>query len=235
MPLVIVLVVVGVILLGSLTAGGIAYVRASDDPSPSPSPTPTQSTSMWSPTASPSPTESTSAAPTQDSGKLDNRSTDSKPLTLPEMFPKRFHGPSGYTYTRYKTFSSPHCSSAHYVSGAKLRNALSRGKCNQLLVASYVDRKHNVQTNAGIANLTDLPHAKAASSVASAQGPFFRTLPAPTAWRRAYAFDEPHGHYLLYQVVAAAKGPTNPKTFGAKAFLGFGDMQTLLERPLDKR
>lgn len=235
LPLVIILIVVGVVVLGSLTAGGIAYVGANDKPSPTPRPTPTQSSSIWSPTPQPSPTATTSAPPTKDPGRLDKRSTDSKPLKVSEMFPKTFHGASGYTYKRYKTFWTPHCTSGRYVHGSKLISALSSGKCNQLLVATYVDRKHNVQTNAGIANLSDATHAKHASSVASAKGPFFRTLHAPSAWHTAYAFDGAHGHYLLYQVVAAAKGSTNPKKFGAKAFLGFADMQQLLERPLDKR
>lgn len=235
MPLVIILIVVGVVVLGSLTAGGVAYVNANEDPSPTPRPTPTQSTSIWSATPEPSPTLTTSAPPTKDPGRLDRRSTDSKPLSLSEMFPKRFHGASGFTYTRYKTFWTPHCSSYRYISGTKLRSALSRGKCTQLLVATYVDRTHNVQTNAGIANLSDVGHARRTSNVASAKGPFFRTLPAPAAWRTAYAFDEAHGHYLLYQVVAAAKGRTNPRKFGGKAFLGSADMQRLLKRPLDKR
>lgn len=233
MPLVIALIVIGVVVLGALTAGGIAYVSANDDPSPPP--TPTQSTSIWSPTPQPSPTETTSAPPTKDPSRLDKRSTDSKPLSVSEMFPKKYRGTSGYTYTRYKTFSTTHCSSAAYVHGGKLIKALSSGKCNQLLVASYVDHKHNVQTNAGIANVVDAGHAKHASGVASAKGPFFRTLPAPAAWHTAYAFDEAHGHYVLYEIVAAAKGSTNPRKFGAKAFLGFADMQGLLERPLDRR
>lgn len=234
LPLVVALVVIGVVVVGALTAGGIAYVNANDKPSPTPRPTPTQSTSIWSATPEPSPTL-TSAPPTKDPSKLDKRSTDSKPLSVSEMFPRTFRGTSGYTYKRYRTFSTTHCTSSRYIHGPRLISALSSGKCSQLLVASYVDRRHNVQTNAGIANLVDSTHAKHASGVASAKGPFFRTLPGPAAWHTAYAFDESHGHYVPYQIVAAAQGTTDPKKFGAKAFLGFADMQALLERPLDKR
>lgn len=234
LPLVIILVVVGVVVLGSLTAGGIAYVNANDEPSPTPHPTPTQSTSIWSPTPQPSPTLTTSAPPTKDPNRLDSRSTDSRPLTLSEMFPKTFRGASGYTYTRYKTFHASACSSGRYVEGAKLRRVLSSGKCNQLLVATYVDRKHNIQTNAGVANLVDSAHARAASRTAKVNGPYFKLLRAPSPWHTRYVFDQAHGHYMQWEIVAKAKGKTT-RSFGGTAFRGFVDMQALLDRPLDKR
>lgn len=234
LPLVIILVVVGVVVLGSLTAGGIAYVKANDEPSPTPRPTPTQSTSIWSPTPMPSPTVTTSAPPTKDPGRLDKRSTDSRPLSMSEMFPKTFRGAGGYTYTRYRTFHVSACSSSRYVDGAKLRKVLSAGRCNQILVASYVDRRHNIQTNAGIANLADSAHAKAASQTATVNGPFFKLLRAPSTWHTRFVFDQPHGHYMQWEIVAKARGTTT-RSFGGTAFRGFADMQALLDRPLERR
>lgn len=230
----IILIVVGVVVLGSATAGGVALVRANDEPSPTPRPTPTQSTSIWSPTPLPSPTVTSSPSRTKDPDRLDKRSTDSKQVTVGELFPKKFHGRSGYTYTRYRTFHASACSSSRYVHGAKLRRALSKGKCNQLVVATYVDRKHNIQTNAGVANLVDSGHAKAASRVFTVNGPYIKLLRAPHAWGTRYVFDHPHGHYLQWEVVAKAKGETG-KSFGAKAFRAHIDMQLLIDRPLEKR
>lgn len=234
LPLVIILVVVGVVVLGSLTAGGIVLVNANDKPSPTPRPTPTQSTSIWSPTPMPSPTLTTSAPPTKNPSRLDRRATDGRPLSVAEMFPTTFRGVSGYTYRRYKTFRVSACSSSRYVQGAKLRRVLSAGRCNQILVATYVDRKHNVQTNAGIANLVDSAHAKAASRTATVNGPYFKLLGAPSPWHTRFVFDQAHGHYMEWEIVAKAKGTTT-RAFGGTAFRGFADMQVLLDRPLAKR
>lgn len=238
MPLIIVLVVVGVLVLGGITAGGVAVVSSRDDPSPTPTATQTSpSPTTSSPTPTPSPTTSsptpTSTVPLTE--RLNKRSSDPKALTTKELFPRTFKSDEGRRYVRKKTTMRSNCAKA--VQGARLVKALKSGKCSQVALGTYVDSKNKTVTTIGLANMVDI---KASEKVASAVKPTANRLFVPLNAKGATfsgknfaEFATAIGHYVVISAVTYTN--RSPSSVSAKMFNARGDMSDMINRPLSLR
>lgn len=236
LPLIIALVVVGVLVLGGGTVGGIAAVRAgSDDPTPTPKPK--TSTSASSTSSSPSPTPSTSSSLPALPERINDRSDDPDPLSLKELYPATYKATSGNTYKRAKQRMYDQCGSV--AVGAKLKARLSRGNCTQVAVATYVDRKNKTVVSVGLANLKD---KSASTRVQVAVDPsnriVFRPLDGPGASITSKSFFElanAVGHYTEWEAMtytdrSPKRGKTHLKLLTARA-----EISKMLNEPLSER
>lgn len=239
MPLIIALVVAGVLVLGGITAGGVAMVRAGgDDPSPTPtatksSPSPTTSSPTPTPSATTSSPSPTSTVPLTE--RLNKRSSDPKPLTLGELFPRTYKSEEGRRYVRKKTKMHSNCQTS--VRGAKLERALKSGKCSQVALGTYVDSKNKTVTTIGLANMVDI---KSSERVASAVKPTANRLFVPLNGKGATfsgknfaEFATAIGHFVVISAVTYTN--RSPSSVSAKMFNARGDMSDMINRPLSLR
>lgn len=240
MPLIVALVVLGVLVLGGITTGGVALVRAGDDPSPSPTPTSVASSTTPAPTISaptqPSSTPTTPSVPLRQ--RINERSADPDPLTLKELFPSTYKGENNYRYKRYAQEMFKDCDDA--VDGSKLRNRLKKGKCSQVAVATYVDKKHKVVITTGLANVVDLSAAKRADAVVDPPKDIvFKPLdgkdPADFSGKSYYQWSEPVGHYVRFSAATYTnRSPSRTESY-ERLTTANGNMQSLLNAPLAVR
>jgi len=141
-----------------------------------------------------------SPAPTLGPWKhIENRSQDTVPLTLGELFPAKFtaDGQSGAL-----TVSKEGTKCTHDVIGSKLAKAVRKADCTQVLRASYLSTDHKIMATVGVLNLADATEAgkagKAAGAVefikqlGSKHGPT-RNIAKGTGIVAAYV----KGHYLI--------------------------------------
>ncbi|MGH3096860.1 MAG: hypothetical protein ACRDMV_12785 [Streptosporangiales bacterium] len=246
-PLVVALVVVGVLVLAGGTVGGVALVHASGDESPSPEPSPTAATSS-SASSSPTPTPTspspalTSTSPTPSStvpisNRLDKRAWDKKPLTLKELFPKRYKASKKRHYKRYARRLNHSC--AKVMRGRTLKRAMRRGHCTQVARATYVDKKKDIVATIGVANLAtvgDTRQARAALSPGSGilPKPLNGHGPASFRGKRILVHNAADGHYLVFglttRVSRDVKGVHDHRANRAAQ-----DMRDLIAVPLLKR
>lgn len=246
-PLIVALAVVGVLIIGGGTAGGVALVRATGDKTPSPEPSPTAATSSStssSPTftpTSPSPAL-TSASPTPSStvpisNRLDKRAWDHKPLTLKELFPNRYKASKKRRYKRHVQRLNHSC--AKVMRGRTLKRAMRRGHCTQVARATYVDRKRGVVSTIGLANLAtvgDTRHARAALSPGSG------ILPKPLnghgradlRGKRLLVHNAGEGHYLVFALTTRFSGHVRG-VHDHRVNRAAQDMRDLVAVPLLKR
>ena len=127
------------------------------------------------------------------------RAVDPSPLTLSQLFPAQFTVAST-AYTRTTQLASTHCSGA--VFGAKLRAAVHRYKCSQVMRASYLAKGPKLMGTIGVLNLSNSAGAKGVGKVtgssqfiaqlAAHSGPTHR-LTKGTGLEEA----EVKGHYLI--------------------------------------
>lgn len=178
-----------------LLAAGAGYLALNSGRHPSsasPPARPSASTAPATPSASPSP-------PPGQWGYIATRAADPVPLTVSQLFPASF-GASGATYARVASRASRHCTAA--VLGSRLKTAVSKAGCTQVLRASYVSAARKVMGTIGVLNLVSAAAAKHAGKAAgasefiaqlrAARGPA-RKLTRGTGIEEAAA----KGHYLI--------------------------------------
>jgi len=147
-------------------------------------------------------TSSSASQPAPSLGRwqhIATRAIDPSPLTLGQLFPAQFTvAKTGYTRTAQA--ASTRCPGA--VFGAKLRAAVRRSKCSQVLRASYLAKGPKLMGTIGVLNLSNSVDAQGVGKVtgssqfiaqlAARSGPTHR-LAKGTGLEEA----EVKGHYLI--------------------------------------
>jgi hypothetical protein len=195
-----VVILAGAIFL--LTSGGGSTKKAAAG-------TPSQSQSSNAPSSSPQPTRTPYIDPNAPLDvKLKSRTTDPDPLTTDEVF----KNPSFSGYTMVTSSASTDCSKE--VAGSDLKAALKKGKCTQLLRATYKTTDGKLIGTIGIANLNTVASAKSAEKAGAERTSWLIPLPGgsgatkkiggSTAIARGTAQAE--GHYLVMTWVQRPDG-----------------------------
>ena len=130
---------------------------------------------------------------------IESRSQDPAPLTVHKLFPAKFsrNGASG---TLAITRAGTRCS--REVFGTKLAAAIRKGKCTQVLRASYLSTDRKIMATVGVLNLKDVTTAEKAGKAAGATQ-FIKQLPSAHGPTRNLAkgtgieVAEVKGHYLI--------------------------------------
>jgi hypothetical protein len=175
------------VLVVVLVAGGYVYL-ASHHPAPAAAP---PGHTGPSPSAGP---PSPSLGPWK---HIESRSQDARPLTLRELFPAKAGGQAG---TRTVAQSSRKCT--HALIGSKLRAAVRKAGCTQVLRASYLSANRKLMATIGVLNLINAAAAQQAGK-ASGAAEFIKPLPSahgPTRrLSRGTGLEEADvmGHYLI--------------------------------------
>jgi hypothetical protein len=146
-----------------------------------------------SPPASPSPTPSLGRW-----GHIASRATDPIPLSVAELYPRRFSA-AGISYSKTTQRRSANCTRA--VVGSRLRLAIKHAGCTQVLRASYLSAS-KVMGTIGVLNLRTATVAKRAGRAAGPAG-LIAVLPGrhgPTKrLTKGTGIEEAEvkGHYLI--------------------------------------
>jgi hypothetical protein len=169
-------------------------------------------TPRQSQTATPSP--SPSLGPW---GHIETRAADPLALTLAELFPGKVSA-GGSAYARTVERDGTDCAKA--VIGAALQSAVKRGKCSQVMRASYLSGNSKVMGTIGVLNLISVTAAEK-SGKAAGGGDFIDQLPAAKGPTRhltkgtGLEETEIKGHYLV-MVWAEFANLHAPKTKGQR-------------------
>ena len=113
--------------------------------------------------STPSPSPTPTITPGGAYSWITTRATDPVPLSLSELFPARFSIP-GASYAMTARRARKACTPA--VVGSKLRRAVRKGGCSQVLRASYLSTGTKLMGTIGVLNLQDYGRAHAAGDVA---------------------------------------------------------------------
>jgi hypothetical protein len=152
--------------------------------------------------AAPSNTALAPSSPAAPLGKwkyIQSRATDPAPLSLPEIFPRRFAAAS-LSGARTADRAGTKCS--REVIGSALRAAVGKAGCTQVLRASYLSWGRKMMATIGVLNLVNVRAAERAGRAAGARE-FIRQLPAahgPTHnLTKGTGLEEAEvkGHYLI--------------------------------------
>ncbi|GAA3120768.1 hypothetical protein GCM10010466_09580 [Planomonospora alba] len=137
-------------------------------------------------------------------GFAESRKTDPYKLTLDEVFKSKKVRVKGQSYTMTVSRHDKKCKDA--VVGATVQKALTQGKCNQFLRASFRDASGKVIGTLGVANLATSAAAtkvvKAVSGKKSARE-YLKVLPGKDKATKslgtgeAFAGGWRHGHYAV--------------------------------------
>ncbi|GAA5070939.1 hypothetical protein HNP84_009181 [Thermocatellispora tengchongensis] len=157
-------------------------------------------------TAEPAPRPTASLPPAAPGGKdgfAASRATDKYPLTLNEIFPKKKITKGGATYVMTTRRTDKTCKNG--ATGDKLIKALSTGKCNQLLRASFRDSSGKIIGTVGVANLQTAKMAAKVVSVAAGGKleDYVKPLPGKDEVTKALGSGQAnagawrHGHYAV--------------------------------------
>ncbi len=147
-------------------------------------------------TASPSPSPSPSLGRW---GHIETRAADPLTLSLAELFPARF-SVGGSAYVRTVERQGTNCAKA--VIGSALQSAVKRGKCSQVMRASYLSGNAKMMGTIGVLNLISVAAAEK-SGQAAGGGDFIGQLPAAKGPTRhltkgtGLEETEIKGHYLV--------------------------------------
>lgn len=155
------------------------------------------------------------AAPSFDPRKVNDASTDPRPLTLEEAFPEQRVSVDGRTFRRVNTAMSKKCGQAAQEGFA---GALRQADCTRVLRATYVDGTGKYAVTTGIAVL---PNAAGATDVEEAANPgenvWFAALPGPqgSGTERihrsgGYSALEVVGRYAIFSFAAYSDRITPP-------------------------
>ncbi|WP_395109482.1 hypothetical protein [Actinomadura sp. SCN-SB] len=185
--------------------------------------------------ANPAQSPAVKASPTQptlEPVKLKSRATDPSALSLKEAFGKAAFTGSGKKYVRTAWHIHRSCTGA--VEGAKLSVAMKRGRCTQVLRATYARRDGLLVGTVGVFNLETEGAAKLAQRAATAKDAFLKPLRgagySKTIGRgEALGTAEARGHYLVMTWVqrpdgkrVATKYHSVVSTFGQHLIRGSG-------------
>jgi hypothetical protein len=181
-----------------------------------------QPASLSSPTASPAHSSAKSLGQWQHIG---TRAEDRTPLTLSQLFPAQFPAAGG-KYTQTAQLAGTDCSKA--VFGARLRSAVRKHSCSQVMRASYLSSGQKLMGTIGVLNLGTSADASAVGKV-TGSGEFIAQLAAHHGLTRKLTKGtgleeaEVKGHYLIMTWVEfttlhapkTAAQKTELKTFSA--------------------
>lgn len=177
------------VLVVMLVVAGYVWINSRHPPAPARAGAPTR------PAVAP-----TTPGPTLGPWKhIENRSLDSQPLTVAELFPARFSA-VGFAGVRTVTQSGTTCQPA--LIGSALRAAAHKAGCSQVIRASYLSSNRKFMATIGVLNLRDVQSATRAGRVAGASQ-FIKQLPAahgPThrlAQGTGLEEADVMGHYLI--------------------------------------
>jgi hypothetical protein len=153
--------------------------------------------------SSPGPSAASSASqPAPSLGRwqhIATRAIDPSPLTLSQLFPAQFTV-AATGYIRTTQLASTHCSGA--VFGAKLRAAVRRYKCSQVMRASYLAKVPKLMGTIGVLNLSNSAGAQGVGKV-TGSSQFIAQLAAHSGPTHSLAKGtgieeaEVKGHYLI--------------------------------------
>ncbi|SDQ83886.1 hypothetical protein [Thermostaphylospora chromogena] len=141
--------------------------------------------------------------PNHKDGFAASRATDKHPLTLKEIFPRRKITKGGQTY--YMTIRRLDKVCKNGATGEKLQKALTAGKCNQLLRASFRDRSGQIIGTVGVANLNTSKSAKKVVDAAAGSKleDYVKPLPGKDEHTKSLGTGQAnagawrHGHYAV--------------------------------------
>jgi hypothetical protein len=203
----------------ALAAGAAAYLRlsgghqAADPAAAAPrSAEPVQQSQSATPTATPA---------LGRWGHIETRRADPLALTLAELFPARFSA-AGSTYSRTVQRDGTRCTKA--VIGAALQSAVRKGKCTQVMRASYLSGSRKLMGTIGVLNLVSVVAAERSGKAAGGRD-FIGQLPAATGpthhLTKGTGLEETEikGHYLVL-VWAEFASLHPPKTKAQRLELG---------------
>ncbi|WP_162641279.1 hypothetical protein [Streptosporangium sp. 'caverna'] len=181
--------------LAVLIAGGIGLAMLANSDSPA-----------ATATASPPAADSNAPAPNTPDDKFGfatARKTDPLLLTLNEVFKNKKVKIGGQSYLMTTRRADKKCGDA--VVGSKLQKALTGGKCNQLLRASFRDASGKIIGTVGVANLST--STGAANVVSAGTGKereeYIKPLPGKDTVTKflgtgeAFVGEWRHGHYVV--------------------------------------
>jgi hypothetical protein len=205
------LIIGAAIAVGVLVVGGTALALTSGGGSPSAAPSP--SAPVPQKTATPAPT----ATETGKGDRLRSRETDPTPLTLNEVFrTKKFKG-DGRTYLMTARRADRKC--ANGAHGASFRKMLAKGRCDQVLRATFTNGKF-VGT-VGVLNLHSQAAAVICERASHPKDAFIVPLPGSGVTSKvgqglSLTTAEADGHYLILSWVQYPNGKKISKSdYGA--------------------
>ncbi|WP_449063311.1 hypothetical protein [Planomonospora algeriensis] len=136
-------------------------------------------------------------------GFAESRKTDPGKLTLDELFKSRKVRHKGQTYLMTVRRNDKKCKDA--VVGSGLQKALTAGRCNQLLRASFRDASGKIIGTLGVANLHTSPAAAKVVKATRGKEPqeYLKVLPGKDKVTKLLGTGEAfvggwrHGHYAI--------------------------------------
>ncbi len=150
-------------------------------------------------------------------GHIGSRQSDPQPLTIAQLFPASFTV-GGQVVTRTASTISRHCNGA--VTGSNIQSAVSAGRCDQAVRATYLARSLGLMGTVGVLNLSTAARAARGVRAADAsdyitqltgkRGPT-RRIGNGTGIEEALA----KGHYLIL-VWAEFTSLRRPRTAGQR-------------------
>jgi hypothetical protein len=159
----------------------------------------------------PVPTASSAAAPNRPAASstptpslgpwrdITSQAVDAQPLSIGELYPARFTF-AGNSGVRTVDKADTNCASA--LIGTALRSAVRKGRCTQVLRASYLSTDRKIMATIGVLNLVDVAAAEKAGKATGA-AEFIRQLPGPKGpthnLTKGTGLEEAEvkGHYLI--------------------------------------
>jgi hypothetical protein len=190
------------VVAGLIVVGGTAVALTSGgDKKPSPG---TAAKAKATPTVSPTPT----ATATGKGDRLQSRTTDPHLLTLNEVFKARTFKAGGRSYLMTMRRHDRKCSSGAH--GTSFRKALTRGRCDQVLRATFSNGK--LIGTIGIINLESQSAAIAAQTASRPKDAFIVPLPGSSGVTKkigqglSLTTAEADGHYLIMSWVQYPDG-----------------------------
>ena len=187
----------------------------------------TTASNTAAPSRAVSPTPTPSPGPWRD---ITSQAVDPQPLTIAELYPAQFTF-AGNSGVRTVAKANTKCTSA--LIGTKLRSAVRKGGCTQVIRASYLSTDRKIMATIGVLNLVDVAAAEKAGKATGA-AEFISQLPGPKGpthnLTKGTGLEEAEvkGHYLIliwteFANLHAPKGKAQRKqltTFSADLFAG---------------
>ncbi|GAA4374110.1 hypothetical protein GCM10023088_29580 [Actinomadura verrucosospora] len=197
------LIIGGAAVAGILLIGGGVGLSSMLKGDSKPKPKPTQAASQQ-PQATPTPTQ-----PVLTPVKLQSRTTDPVPLTLKEIFGKATFKAGSHKYVRTAAAGKKTCAGA--VGGTTLAAALKKGRCTQVLRATYALSNGSLVGTVGVFNLQTEAAAKKAVKAAAAKDAFLVSLPGTGVSKNigkgeALGTSQARGHYVIMTWVQRPDG-----------------------------
>jgi hypothetical protein len=175
----------------------------------------------------------------EESVDISDRTEDSKPLTVAEVFPGKTLTVKGRVYTVLKTENLTACAKA---AQGRTVPAVEAGDCTQVVRATVVDAKKKYLATLGLVNLKDAAAANAVrdSALDPNEGTFLPMVAPGTAAAKFgtvsgfISSSWTNGHYYGYGLVGMADNQ-EPSMSDPGIDQVIGDLQQLISEPIDHR